>query len=243
MLDQRLLTLLQDQVRRGQLLWDEPLSRHTAYGIGGPAEAFFRPADRDELAKVLQFVSQEKIPLTFLGAGSNCLVSDDGVEGIVICLAGTLRNLKIDANRVVAEAGITLGRVVRRSLEAGLTGLEGLIGVPGTLGGALIMNAGAFGDEISTRLVQARTLTLNGREKVYQRENLQFGYRSSGFPPDEIVVEAEFLLEPGAPQVLSDLQHQASKTRRTRQPLAYRSDRLEGLVPSPAKIFWNISKK
>lgn len=210
-------------VTRGEILFDEPLSGHTTYGIGGPADIFVRPADRRELARLLRFATRKKIPVTLIGAGSNCLVSDDGVRGLVISLAGTLQNLHIEGGEVTAESGVMLGRMIKHCLEAGLTGLEGLTGVPGTVGGALAMNARAFGAEISTHLEVVRIINLDGREKVYRRDDLQFGYRSSSLGPNEIILEARFLFKAGAPEALSERYQRISNERKARHPLDQRS--------------------
>ena len=202
---------------------NEPMSRHTTYGVGGPAEVFARPADRQELAQLLRFTSRERIPVTILGSGSDCLVSDAGLPGIVISLAGALDDFRLEGGKVVAQAGVMLGQMVRRCLAAGLAGVESLTGVPGTLGGALVMNAGAFGQEISTHLVQVRALTLQGEERVYRRDNLKFGYRSSSFGPDEIIIEAEFHFDSSSPETIAERGKRASSARRARQPLKKRS--------------------
>ncbi|UCD36804.1 MAG: UDP-N-acetylmuramate dehydrogenase [Fidelibacterota bacterium] len=207
----------------GEYLVDEPLSRHTTWGIGGPADVFVRPANRRELTGLLQFASENQIPVTVLGSGSNCLVSDTGVRGIVISLAGTLKSIHLDNGDVRAEAGVMLGHLVRRCLQAGLTGMENLIGVPGTLGGALMMNAGAFGEEISSHLVKVLVLNLEGEEKSYLRDDIQFGYRSSSIPPDEIILEAEFHFEAGSRPEILERYKQVSIQRRARQPLRQRS--------------------
>ncbi|UCH63736.1 MAG: UDP-N-acetylmuramate dehydrogenase [Fidelibacterota bacterium] len=222
-MDPKQQTAISDCVSKGQILFDEPLSRHTSYGIGGPAEAFFLPGDNKELARMLRIVSQEAIPVTVMGSGSNCLVSDTGVPGIVISLADCLNNFHIDGSSVTAGAGVTLGYLVNRCLQAGLVGVENLVGVPGTVGGALIMNARAFGGEISTHVDRVRTLTLDGKERIYRREDLQFGYRSSGFRPDEIILEAEFHLKAGPPETIADLQQRFLNERKARQPLKQRS--------------------
>jgi UDP-N-acetylmuramate dehydrogenase len=210
-------------VTSGEILMNEPLSRHTTYGIGGAAELFIRPANRQELTDVLKYAATEHLPLTVVGSGSNCLVDDAGIRGVVISLAGTLKNLRIQDGTVVAEAGVMLGHLVRRCLDAGLTGLESLVGIPGSLGGALVMNAGAFGEEISTHLLQVRVLTLQGEEKVYSRQDMQFGYRSSTFRSDEIITEATFQFETGSSGDISKHFKRASRERKTRQPLNERS--------------------
>ncbi len=214
---------IEEWVQEGQVLFDEPLSGHTTYGIGGPAEAYVRPGNQAELGRLLQGASEGGIPIVFIGSGGNCLVSDAGVRGIVISLAGTLKDLRIDDGTVVAEAGVMLGHLVRRCLSTGLTGMESLVGVPGTLGGALMMNAGAFGGEISAHLQAVRTLSLGGESKTYQRHELDFGYRSSSLPPDEIIVDARFQFEAGSAEAISRKRAASSSERKARQPLKQRS--------------------
>lgn len=214
---------LKNIVTYGEVLFQEPLCRHTSYGIGGPAEMFVKPANHEELVEVLRFAYNNQTPITLLGSGSNCLVNDIGVDGIVISLADTLNTLSIEGNKVIAEAGVMLGHMVRDCIHAGLTGIEGLVGIPGTLGGALIMNAGAYGKEISTYLTRVHILTLDGKGKVSYRDDLQFGYRKSSFNPNEIIIKAEFLFEHGSEDTIQKLREKASKSRKVSQPLRYRS--------------------
>ena len=217
------LETIRGTVRAGEVLLNEPLRRHTTYGIGGPAEVYCRPGNQDELRGLLLLAAREKLPVVFLGSGSNCLVSDRGVAGIVISLAGTLKKIELEAGKVVAESGVMLGHLVRRCLQSGLTGVESLVGVPGTLGGALMMNAGAFGGEISTHLKTVQSFTLAGEPRTYQRAELSFGYRSSSFPPDEVIVQAEFAFETGSPEGISRRRQHSSSERKARQPLKHRS--------------------
>ena len=210
-------------VTDGDLLFQEPLHRYTSYDIGGPAKVFIRPANYAELGNVIRFAYSNQVPVTLLGSGSNCLVSDKGIDGIVISLVGTLGALSIKGNRVSAEAGVLLGRLIRSCMQANLAGMESLIGIPGTVGGALIMNAGAYGKEISTHLTQVHTLALDGMEKIYRAEDLQFGYRSSSFSPDEIIIKADFQLERASADAIHELKSKTSKIRKSSQPLQYRS--------------------
>ena len=140
------------QLVKGTLLENEPMSKHTSYGIGGPALAYIIPKHRDDLAKILRFAKKNEIPVHFVGSGSNLLVNDQGIDGLVITPAKALRILTFKGNCIEAESGVMLGKIVKESIKRNLSGLESLIGVPGTLGGALMMNAGAFGGEISNYL-------------------------------------------------------------------------------------------
>ena len=153
--------MLSKQVK-GTFLKNEPMTKHTSYGIGGPVRAYITPSDKNDLKQILIFAKNEGIDTFFAGSGSNLLVSDKGFEGIVITLGKSLTHLKIHGNKVEAEVGVMLGKIVKETIKRNLTGMESMIGVPGTLGGALIMNAGAYGSEISNNLISARTISLNG---------------------------------------------------------------------------------
>ena len=139
-------------VTQGSLLKNEAMSKHTSYGIGGPAKAYVKPKDEVDLANILKFASKHKISTFFVGSGSNILVSDDGIDGIVITLGKSLKKLIIKETSVYCQSGVMLGKFVKECLSRSLSGVESLIGVPGTVGGAIIMNAGAFGSEISNYL-------------------------------------------------------------------------------------------
>ena len=128
---------------KGTILENEPMSKHTTYGIGGPAMAYITPKDRFDLAEILKCCEQFEIPVYFVGSGSNLLVADRGINGIVLSPAKSLKQLEIKGNSVTAESGVMLGRLVKECIKRNFTGLESLIGVPGTLGGAICMNAGS----------------------------------------------------------------------------------------------------
>jgi UDP-N-acetylmuramate dehydrogenase len=141
----------------------------------------------------------------------------------VISLVGTLNTIHITGEKVIAESGVMLGHLVRKCIHAGLAGLEGLAGIPGTQGGALIMNAGAFGKEISNYLTRVYTLTLDGEERVSNRSDMRFSYRSSSFRPDEVILRAEFQLTHGSAETILMRKRETSNTRKSSQPLRYRS--------------------
>ncbi len=208
---------------KGTCLLNEPMARHTSYGIGGPAAAYVRPANREDLISVLDFAAENQVPIHIAGSGSNLLVADSGVDGIIVALNKTFTRLEFDGNRVYAEAGVILDHLVRMTIKRNLSGLENLIGIPGTLGGALIMNAGAFGSEISDHLLKVHLINIQGQEKTIPAENLTFGYRSSSFQPDEIIVAAEFKLVSGSPADLKQKQERAGSGRKSSQPLRFRS--------------------
>ena len=208
---------------KGKLLENEPMSKHTTYGIGGPAMAYITPKDRFDLSNILKFSTKNEIPVYFVGTGSNLLVADNGIEGIVLTPAKSLKQLEIKNNRVVAESGVMLGKLVKECIKHNLTGLESLIGVPGTLGGALVMNAGAFGGEISNFLYSVDIMTMSGEINTISNSDIDFSYRFSSFKKDEFILLARFKLQTEVPEIINHKKLKASSGRKTNQPLRYRS--------------------
>ena len=208
---------------KGNLLENEPMSKHTTYGIGGPAMAYITPKDRFDLSNILKFSTKNEIPVYFVGTGSNLLVADNGIEGIVLTPAKSLKQLEIKKNWVVAESGVMLGKLVKECIKHNLTGLESLIGVPGTLGGALVMNAGAFGGEISNFLQSVDIMTMVGEINTFNNSDIDFSYRFSSFKKDEFILLARFKLQTEVPEIINHKKLKASSGRKTNQPLRYRS--------------------
>lgn len=208
---------------RGTFLENEPMSRHTSFRIGGPARAYAVPKDKNDLVEILRFTTQYQIPTYFVGSGTNLLVSDAGVDGLVITLGKSFNQLEFDGNNVSTDAGVMLGKLVKECIHRNLSGLESLIGVPGTLGGALVMNAGAYGSEISNMLKEVNVLTLTGEEKKYRPGDIKFSYRHSTFPADEIIIKASFELVESDRETILNKKMQASSGRKSSQPLKFRS--------------------
>jgi len=207
-----------------KILFDEPLKKHTTFGVGGLASIFIYPSSIDDLKKILKYSFKNNIKIFFMGSGSNMLISDDGFNGIVICLRKSFKNFDYnDSFETIAGTGVMLGQMVRTLTKNSVKGLESLIGVPGTLGGALIMNAGAYGSEISNYLVSIKCITLEGNEKIYMKEDLEFSYRYSNIPKNEVVVEAKFQFKTGDINEIKINKDKASQSRRNNQPLQYRS--------------------
>ena len=206
------------------MTFDEPLAKHTTFGIGGPADCMVFPETREELSKLLKYAYQKKISAIFIGSGSNILVWDKGFDGIVISLKKSFKSLTIKRNsQIIVEAGVMLGTMVKQAMAAGIGGLESLIGVPGTVGGALIMNAGAFGSEISKYFEEAKTMTIEGDTKSYKKGEIEFSYRHSTFPKNEILLEATFQCKRGKPAEILKDRKVASDGRKSNQPLKFRS--------------------
>lgn len=214
--------MLNEKVK-GTFLRNEPMAKHTSYGIGGPAQAYITPADENDLKQILIFAKDKGINTFFAGSGSNLLVADEGFEGIVITLGKSFTKLGIDGKKMEAQVGVMLGKIVKETIKRNLTGMESMIGVPGTLGGALIMNAGAFGGEISNCLDIIKVMLINGETKIYQKDDIVFSYRNSTFPKDEILLSATFTLNEKPANEIQYDRAKASKGRKDTQPLRFRS--------------------
>tara|TARA_B100000470_G_scaffold31802_1_gene21351 strand:+ start:335 stop:1240 length:906 start_codon:yes stop_codon:yes gene_type:complete len=214
--------MLNEKVK-GTFLRNEPMAKHTSYGIGGPAQAYITPADENDLKQILIFAKDKGINTFFAGSGSNLLVADEGFEGIVITLGKSFTKLGIDGNKMEAQVGVMLGKIVKETIKRNLTGMESMIGVPGTLGGALIMNAGAFGGEISNCLDIIKVMLINGETKIYQKNDIVFSYRNSTFSKDEILLSATFTLNEKPANEIQYDRAKASKGRKDTQPLRFRS--------------------
>jgi UDP-N-acetylmuramate dehydrogenase len=180
---------------RGELLLDEPMARHTSWRAGGRARRFFVPADAEDLECFLRATPSEE-PLLWVGLGSNLLVRDGGLSGTVISTARLNACRFIDERVIVAEAGASCARIARLAAGLGLTGAEFLAGIPGTLGGALCMNAGAFGGETWRLVGSVETIDRQGRRRRRERPDFEVGYREVRGPADEWYLAAELVLAP-----------------------------------------------
>jgi len=204
-------------------LMNESLKKHTTYGIGGPADLMIFPKSKQDLIKVIEIINDNKIQLTILGSGSNVLVSDNGIRGAVISLKNSLKQIEVDNNILYAECGTMLGKIVKHAVKNNLIGLENLNGVPGTLGGALIMNAGAWGGEISENLIHVEIMNSKNEIQKIQKKDLNFSYRQSSFNKDDILLSAKFNLQKADKDVIKENFIEAQSGRKKSQPLNKRS--------------------
>ena len=204
-------------------LMNESLKKHTTYGIGGPADLMIFPKSKQDLIKVIEIINENKIQLTILGSGSNVLVSDNGIRGAVISLKNSLKQIEVDDNILYAECGTMLGKIVKHAVKNNLIGLENLNGVPGTLGGALIMNAGAWGGEISENLIHVEVINLKSEIQKIQKKDLNFSYRQSSFNKDDILLSAKFNLKKADKDIIKENFIDAQSGRKKSQPLNKRS--------------------
>lgn len=182
--------MLQELNRRlsGTLRLQEPMSRHTSFRIGGPADALLVPKNLAELKVALVAAHELGIPLTVIGNGSNLLVCDGGIRGLVIKLAGTLDWMHITGSTIRAGCGILLSTLAHKAVEASLGGLEFAAGIPGTLGGAAAMNAGAYGGEMKDVVTLVRTIDAKGEEREFAAAELDFGYRRTALQNTELYI-------------------------------------------------------
>ena len=202
---------------------NESLKKHTTYGIGGPADLMIFPKSKQDLIKVIEIINKNKIQLTILGSGSNVLVSDNGIRGAVISLKNSLKQIEVDDNILYAECGTMLGKIVKHAVKNNLIGLENLNGVPGTLGGALIMNAGAWGGEISENLIHVEIINSKNEIQKIQKKDLNFSYRQSSFNKDDILLSAKFNLKKADKDIIKENFIEAQSGRKKSQPLNKRS--------------------
>tara|TARA_B100000579_G_C22757410_1_gene817143 strand:+ start:19 stop:948 length:930 start_codon:yes stop_codon:yes gene_type:complete len=204
-------------------LVDEPLKKHTTYGIGGPADLMVFPNNKEDLIRVIEIINENNMQLTILGSGSNILVSDNGIRGVVISLKKSLKEVNVNENILYAECGAMLGKIVRLAVRNNLIGLENLNGVPGTLGGALIMNAGAWGGEISENLVNVELINSKNELKKVPKKDINFSYRKSSFDKNDILLSAEFNLKKAEKNLIKENFSKAQSGRTSSQPLDKRS--------------------
>ena len=213
---------LKDQFNCDVLI-NEKMSGHTSYGIGGPVLAYIRPNDKSELIKIIKLMNKNSHKVYYLGSGSNLLVNDKNINAFVITTARAIKDIKIENNTIFADSGVMLGKLVKEAMKHKLTGLESLAGVPGTLGGALKMNAGAWGSEISNYLISVEVIGSDGIIKMLKPTDLKFGYRKSSFSSEDFILSAQFKLKASSEDDIKRKKTKASEGRIKTQPLKYRS--------------------
>ena len=203
------------------ILEEEPLSRHTSFRIGGPAALFVKPADEDQLAQVLRFAASHDITPRMLGAGTNVLAPDEGLRELVVCTKDALLGLSdLGGGKIEAYAGETLSKTAVFAKNLSLTGLEFAHGIPGTVGGGIYMNAGAYGGEMKQISVQTTVLTMDGETQVFSGEAQGFSYRTSAFEKmDAIIVKTRLQLALGDKAEISAKMQELIEKRRASQPL------------------------
>lgn len=208
-------------IEQGNVLYNEKMSKHTSFKIGGIAECYIKINSIEELQEVLKISNKNNIPLTIIGNGTNLLVKDKGIKGIVAKI--NIKNIKINEDsKVVVGAGNTLAEISQILKKNALTGFEELSGIPGTIGGAVRMNAGAHGKEIKDVLLSATVLDYQGNIKKFENSQIQFEYRNSIFSREKyIILEAELQLQKGNEEEIASKMQEYANWRKEKQPLEY----------------------
>jgi len=215
---------LQKFVPQENILLQEPMAGHTTFRIGGPADCFVQLENEEQLRGIQRYLSMVEVPFFLLGNGSNLLVSDEGYRGVILQVGPKMNKVIVAGDRIIAQAGATMAQVARAAWENGLTGLEFASGIPGTIGGGVVMNAGAYGGELCQVVTAVKVVSREGEILELDNETMEFGYRTStirnsGFT----VIEVTFRLEQGDKDAIKAKMDDLASRRREKQPLEYPS--------------------
>lgn len=212
------------KLNKENLYYNEPMAKHTSFKIGGPADVFIKVDNIEELKEILKLSKENKIPLTIIGNGSNILVTDKGIRGITAKL--NLKDIKIknENNKQIikVDAGVPVGLLAQKLLKEKITGFEELSGIPGTIGGAVIMNAGAHGKELKDILKKVTAMDYNGNIHEFTNEECLFSYRNSRFQKEKyIILQATLELEKGNSTEIKEKMDEYMQFRKEKQPIEY----------------------
>ncbi len=216
-------------IEKGTVLVDEPMSKHTSFKIGGPVDVFVIPGTIDELAHSIKLCKDEALDYFVMGNGSNLIVRDKGIRGIVIKVSESLNDIRVEGTKLIAEAGALLSVVSKVALRYSLTGLEFASGIPGSLGGAIAMNAGAYGGEMKDVVTKVICLDKDGNFIEYNNVDMNFGYRQSKVQHENlIVIKVEMELKEGNYEDIKTYMSELTEKRTSKQPLS---------LPSAGSVF------
>lgn len=216
---------LKELLPSAEIAYDEPMSRHTTFRLGGETDVFIKISEEKQLAILIPELVQNNIPYYIIGKGSNLLVSDKGFRGVVIRLGDSFESVKVNHCNVTAGAGASMAQIAKNAHMNSLTGFEFAAGIPGSIGGGVIMNAGAYDGELKDVVKRVRFMDRNGLIKEYTGEEMQFDYRTSALKgkPEYIVLEVEMELQPGEGEVILSKMQELARRRKEKQPLEYPS--------------------
>ena len=213
-----------DLLGEDRVFTEEAMSQHTTFKIGGPADYFLMPDKGEDVGRVIKICKEKEIPYFILGNGSNLLVGDGGYRGAVIQIYRNMSSFTVEGNEITAQAGALLSAVAAAAKNASLTGFEFAGGIPGTIGGAVVMNAGAYGGEMKDVLTEVTVMNAEGDIFTLPTEELELGYRTSIIKTaGYIVLEAKIRLKEGNPEVIRETMKDLTIRRTTKQPLEYPS--------------------
>ena len=211
-------------VKEGSVKKDEPMSAHTTFKVGGPADYFIIPGNEKELSEVISYLNKAQREYMIIGNGSNLLVGDRGYRGSIILLYDNFNEISVDGDRITAKAGALLSTIARTALENSLTGFEFAAGIPGTAGGAVLMNAGAYGGEMADIVEYAEVIATDGDKVRLSNSELKFGYRRSILQIRPVAVsEVTYKLNPGNREDIKNRMDELAGQRRSKQPLEFPS--------------------
>ena len=223
-MNQAVKEFLKENVASEQLFWNEPMEKHTTFRVGGEADVLIRITDSEMLQNIVSYLTKVSQDFFVLGKGSNLLVSDKGYHGVILDMSGGFSDVRVEGNRIVAQAGAMLPQVAALAAEHGLSGLEFAAGIPGTIGGAVVMNAGAYDGEMKQVVKKVTVLNQTGEEMVLDNATMEFGYRTSIIKNRPFVVqEVVFELQPGDAKEIQKKGAEFNQRRREKQPLEYPS--------------------
>jgi UDP-N-acetylmuramate dehydrogenase len=226
---QLLVPLLEGIVGSGNIKIDEPMKMHTSFRVGGSADILVTPVSVSQLSEILKLCKRENVPILFMGNGTNLIVSDNGIRGVVIKIYDNINGCSVENDTIRAYGGILLSKLSSVALENGLTGLEFASGIPGTLGGAVAMNAGAYGGEMKDVVFETEYMDNDGELKVLRNEEHEFGYRTSFIQKQSgMVIRSVLKLRKGNKDDIKALMRDLTKRRQEKQPLD---------MPSAGSIF------
>ena len=222
-MNDQFLTELQNVMGGSGIFMEEPMKKHTTFRVGGPADVLVQP-DETALAAILALCRQYHVPYSFIGNGSNLLVGDKGIRGVVIEMTDPMGNIEVDGTKITAQAGAMLSKIANTAASNGLGGMEFAAGIPGSVGGAVVMNAGAYGGEMKDIIEKVYVLDENGAQLELDRDALDFGYRHSCIPKKKYIVTKVVLeLVPRNEAEIRSEMKELNEKRAEKQPLQYPS--------------------
>ena len=222
-MNDQFLTELQNVMGGSGIFMEEPMKKHTTFRVGGPADVLVQP-DETALAAILALCRQYHVPYSFIGNGSNLLVGDKGIRGVVIEMTDPMGNIEVDGTKITAQAGAMLSKIANTAASNGLGGMEFAAGIPGSVGGAVVMNAGAYGGEMKDIIEKVYVLDENGAQLELGRDALDFGYRHSCIPEKKYIVTKVVLeLVPRDEAEIRSKMKELNEKRAEKQPLQYPS--------------------
>ncbi len=224
MVSEAVVQALRKFVPEENICLQESMASHTTFRIGGLADCFMQLENTEQLIKVRKYLSQVGVPFFVLGNGSNLLVSDEGFRGVILQIGPKMNRVTVEGSVIVAQAGASMAQIARTAMEHELTGMEFASGIPGTIGGGVVMNAGAYGGELSRIVTQVNVVNSEGEIMELDNETMEFGYRTSTIRNNSFTVTEVILrLEKGDRQQIRERMEELAARRREKQPLEYPS--------------------